>query len=104
MRSSGNPAQRVIQCLHAQLGPLPVSRLAVLHELIVHVGQHGIVNLQDQTGVDDLQILFAQRLSNGEDVIAIVLVVLVRRVVARCSPVPPQSESLLPLRQHPGHL
>ena len=40
--------------------------------------EHRIVHLQDETGVDDLEILLAQRLGDREHVVALVLVVLVR--------------------------
>ena len=59
-----------------------IPRRALLRELVVHVRQHRIVHLEDEAGVDDLEILLAQRVGDREHVVALVLVVLVGRIVA----------------------
>src|SRR6185295_10453538 len=74
--------QRVVERLDPELRPLPISLLTLLHQLVVHVRQHRIVDLQHETRIDDLQILLAEGVGDGEHVLALVLVVLVDGVVA----------------------
>ena len=51
-------------------------------EVVVHVGEHGVVDLQHQAGLVDLEIFLAQRLGDREHIVALARIVLVARVVA----------------------
>ena len=55
----GNALQRVIQRVDAQLRPLAIVLRALLHEVVVHVGEHRIVDLQHEPGVDDGPVLLS---------------------------------------------
>src|SRR5690606_35451715 len=63
-------------------GPFTIARRAFLHEVVVHIGEHGVVHLQDKAGVVDFKIFLAQRVGDGEDIVALVLVIFVLGVVA----------------------
>ena len=56
----GNPTQRVIQGIHAQLRLLPVSFRTLLDPLVIHVGEDSVVDLEKQPGLMNFQILLSQ--------------------------------------------
>ena len=55
---------------------------ALLDQMVVHVGEHGVVDLQHEAGLDDFEIFLPHRLGDREHVVALVRVVLVDGVVA----------------------
>src|ERR1700733_7337210 len=75
--------ERVVQRLNAQIGPLAIFLRTLLNQVIVHVGQHCIVYLEQQTGIVNGAVLFAQRVGDGVDVIVLVRIIFVDAVVGR---------------------
>src|SRR5580658_1320215 len=52
----GNAAERVIERIHSELRPLTIAFGTLLHKVIVHVGQYGVVHLKKEARVPDLEI------------------------------------------------
>ena len=75
----GNPAQRVVERAHAQVGPAPVvvPRLPARHHRVRLVHHHGVVDLHQQAGVDDRLVLLVQRVGEREHELLLAGVVLV---------------------------
>src|SRR3984957_3960714 len=76
-------SERVVQRLDAQISPLTIFLGTLLNQMIVHVGQHCIVDLEQQARVVNGAILFAERVGDGVDVIVFVWIVFVHAVVSR---------------------
>ncbi len=76
-------AQGVIERLDAQLGPLPILLRALLHQVVVHVGEHRIVYLHDETCLYDLQVLLTKRIGERKDVVALAGIELIDAVEHR---------------------
>src|ERR1700722_15128522 len=76
-------SERVVQRLDAQISPLTIFLGTLLNQMIVHVGQHCIVDLEQQARVVNSAILFAERVGDGGDVIVFVWIVFVHAVVSR---------------------
>ena len=45
-----NALQSLVQCVDPQLGPVVIFFRALLGEVVEHVGEHGVVNLQHEAG------------------------------------------------------
>ena len=72
----GQAGERKVQRRDPNLGPFPVfGERAVGKRDIVHVGQKGVVDLQDQPGVENRAIFLAQRLGQAEQEFLLGLVV-----------------------------
>ena len=76
----GDAAQGVVERLDAQLGPLAIGLRALRHEVVVGVGEHGVVDLEDEAGLRDGEVLVAQGVGEGVDVLLFRLVVVVDAV------------------------
>ena len=64
----GDPAQRVVERAHAQVGPAPVvvPGLAAGHHRVGLVHHHRVVDLEQQAGVDDRLVLLVERVGERE--------------------------------------
>jgi hypothetical protein len=51
-----------------------------LHEVVVHVGEDGVINLNDEASIADGAIVLAERVGNGVDVVFFARVILVDAV------------------------
>src|ERR1035438_4685607 len=66
-----NAAERVIERIHSELRPLTIALGTLLDKMIVHVGEHGVVYLEEQARVVNLKIFLAQSFGQGKDVILV---------------------------------
>src|SRR6478735_3664902 len=98
----GYALQRMIERLDPQLRPLAIALRALLDEMVVHVREHGVVDLQHETGLVDLEILLPQRLRDREHIIPLVGIVLVGGVVADAGRRDRGEEHLLYVRRGGG--
>ncbi len=73
--------QGVVERVDAQLGPLAVALGAPANQGVVHVGQDGVVHLQQQAGFVDRLVFLAQGVGDGEDVFALGRIVFVDAVI-----------------------
>ena len=53
----GYALQSVIERIDPKLRPFAIALRALRHQMVVHVREHGIVDLQNETGLVDLEIL-----------------------------------------------
>jgi len=44
----GNVPERVIERIHAKLRPLAIGLGTLLNQVVVHVGEHGVIHLEKQ--------------------------------------------------------
>ena len=75
------PCSARLSAFDAEFGPVAIPLGALLRQVVVHVGKHGVIDLQHDTRLVNFKILFAQRIRDGEDVILFALVVLVGGIV-----------------------
>ena len=80
------PVQRVVERVDAELRPAPVvlDRAALREDRVVLVHQHGVVDLEQEAGVDDRRVLLVQRVGDREDELLLGRVVLVAQPVDAC--------------------
>ena len=74
--------ERVVERVDPQLRPVAIFLRALLDQMVVHVGEHGVVDLQHEAGLDHFEIFLAHRAGDREHVVALAGVVLVGGVVA----------------------
>ena len=78
-----DPLQRVVESVDPKLAPSSVVLGTGLHQVVVHVRQHGVVHLDQQPGLHDRPVLVSEGVGDGVDVLALARVVLVDAVVRR---------------------
>ena len=80
LRDSG---ERVVQRLYPEIGPLAIFGRALLYQMVIHIGQHRIVHLEEHTAIVNGPIFFAERIRNSVNIVVLVGIIFVHAVVRR---------------------